>query len=261
MNFDDVTAIQIPEGNVKSIAIGGVTVWEAPVVDKYTWDAVFASIDKGTYATDYAIGDTVPLDLGSEGVINMRIIAFDTDNLADGSGKAPITWMATAPLTTTHRWNPAVVQNDDGSYKEGTGTIGGWGKSELRTYLNDTVKALIPANVRNAIKEVTKNSRSFDTSKNAVETISNDYLWPFSNYELNHIVPSYDYKEKTGVTYPSVTQDMLVMPKGYNVWYNYWLRTAHYNEKSVYKIESHYVEFKSINTGSTHEYPHFCFCT
>ena len=261
MNFDDVTAIQIPEGNVKSIAIGGVTVWEAPVVDKYTWDAVFASIDKGTYATDYAIGDTVPLDLGSEGLINMQIIAFDADDLADGSGKAPITWMATVPLATKHIWNPAVVQNDDGSYKEGTGAIGGWGKSELRTYLNDTVKALIPANVRNAIKEVTKNSRSYDTSKNVVETISNDYLWPFSNYELKHLVQSYDRKESTGVTYPSVTEDMLVMPKGYNAWYDYWLRTADYDEKTVYMIQSHYVEFKGYNTDSIYVYPHFCFCT
>lgn len=231
------------------------------VCNPYNWEAVFKTIEAGTYKDVYRIGDLIPLDLGSEGVINMRIIAFDTDNLADGSGKAPITWMATAPLTTTHRWNPAVVQNDDGSYKEGTGSIGGWGKSELRTYLNDTVKALIPANVRNAIKEVTKNSRSYDTSKNVVETISNDYLWPFSNYELKHIAPSYIEKESTGVTYLSVTQDMLVMPKGYNVWYDYWLRTADWNEKTVCIVQSHYVEFKSNETNSIYNYPHFCFCT
>ena len=231
------------------------------VCDPYNWEAVFKIIEAGTYKDVYKIGDLIPLDLGSEGIINMQIIAFDADDLADGSGKAPITWMATVPLATKHIWNPAVVQNDDGSYKEGTGTIGGWGKSELRTYLNDTVKALIPANVRNAIKEVTKNSRSYDTSKNVVETISNDYLWPFSNYELKHIAPSYIEKESTGVTYPSVTEDMLVMPKGYNVWYDYWLRTADWNEKTVYIVQSHYVEFKSNETNSIYNYPHFCFCT
>lgn len=91
MNFSELKTITIPEGNVKSISVGGQVVWNASSADKYTRDAVFASIDKGTYATDYAIGDTVPLDLGSEGLINMQIVAFDTDDLADGSGKAPIT--------------------------------------------------------------------------------------------------------------------------------------------------------------------------
>lgn len=190
MNFDDVTAIQIPEGNVKSIAIGGVTVWEAPVVDKYTWDAVFASIDAGTYATDYAIGDMVPLDLGNEGLINMQIAAFDTDDLADGSGKAPITWIAKELLATKRRFNPAVVTNDDGTCQEGTGAIGGWEKSELRTYLNDTVKPIIPGVVLNAIKEVTKTHDAFDANKVKFTQTTNDDIW----------VP--DYNEAFGSSSP-----------------------------------------------------------
>ena len=144
MNFDGVTAIQIPEGNVKSIAIGGVTVWEAPVVDKYTWDAVFASIDKGTYATEYAIGDMVPLDLGDEGLINMQIAAFDTDDLADGSGKAPITWIAKELLATMHRMH------------DGTSLTDYWAASEMRSYLKSTIKPMIPELVRNAIVEIKK---------------------------------------------------------------------------------------------------------
>ena len=182
MNFDDVTAIQIPEGNVKSIAIGGVTVWEAPVVDKYTWDAVFASIDKGTYATEYAIGDMVPLDLGDEGLINMQIAAFDADDLSDGSGKAPITWIAKELLATTHRMNPSYVENDDGTYQEGTGTIGGWEKCEMRTYMKETIKPLIPENVRNAIKEVTKNDTAYDTAANSFSQTSINDVW-LPNYK------------------------------------------------------------------------------
>lgn len=77
------------------------------------WEAVFASIDAGTYATDYAIGDTVPLDLGSEGVVNMQIAAFDADDKADGSGKAPISWISKELLATSHRMNPKLVTNSD----------------------------------------------------------------------------------------------------------------------------------------------------
>ena len=184
MNFDDVTAIQIPEGNVKSIAIGGVTVWEAPVVDKYTWDAVFASIDKGTYATEYAIGDMVPLDLGSEGIINMQIIAFDADDLADGSGKAPITWIAKELLATEYRWNPRRVTNDDGTYQEGTGTIGGWEKCEMRTYLKETIKPLIPEVVRNSIKEVTKIQTAYDTAGKSFSQTSIEDVWLPASSEM-----------------------------------------------------------------------------
>lgn len=145
--------------------------------DKYSWEGVFASIDKGTYATDYAIGDTVPLDLGSEGLINMQIAAFDTDDLADGSGKAPITWIAKELLATDRRMNPVLVTNDDGTYKEGTGCIGGWEKCEMRAYLKDTIKPLIPETVRNSIKEVTKSQESIDKSgkKNTQTTV--DDLW------------------------------------------------------------------------------------
>lgn len=185
--MNTVKAIAIPEGNVKSIAIGGVNVWNEPSsepVDKYTWEAVFASVDSGTYATDYAIGDTVPLDLGTEGVINMQIAAFDTDDLADGSGKAPITWIAKELLKTKKHMNPSVVANGDGTYKEGTGTIGGWEKCAIRAHLKETIKPLIPANVRNSIKEVTKTHPAYNTTGTKITQTTNDDVWIPSKVEV-----------------------------------------------------------------------------
>lgn len=51
-----------------------------------SWEDILASEQDGTYATKYNIGDFKPLDLGSEGVVDMQIVAFDADELADGSG-------------------------------------------------------------------------------------------------------------------------------------------------------------------------------
>lgn len=239
MNFDDVTAIQIPEGNVKSIAIGGVTVWEAPVVDKYTWDAVFASIDAGTYATDYAIGDMIPLDLGSEGLINMQIVAFDTDDLADGSGKAPITWIAKELLLTKHRMNPN-REGTSGAYTEGTGAIGGWEKSEMRTYLTETIKPLIPEEVRNAIVPVTKYSMICNTDGSLVNNVATtDDVW----------IPSYReiFGETTyetyGVTYSEKfpdTDSRIKQIVGGSAFY-WWLRTP---QKASYDTSRY---FLSVN--------------
>jgi hypothetical protein len=113
---------------------------------------VFASIKAGTYATDYAIGDMIPLDLGSEGLINMQIAAFDADDLADGSGKAHITWIAKELLPTTKPYNSnQKTHNGVTNY-----TAGGWELSDIRNYLGSTVYNKIPVIVRDQIKEVNK---------------------------------------------------------------------------------------------------------
>lgn len=73
---------------------------EANITD--SWAEIFAAELDGTYKTKYHIGDIKLLDLGSDGIVPMRIVAFDKDILADGSGYAPITWIAvTAPSSRT----------------------------------------------------------------------------------------------------------------------------------------------------------------
>ena len=192
--------------------------------DKYTWEGVFASIDKGTYATDYAIGDTVPLDLGSEGLINMQIVAFDTDDLADGSGKAPITWIAKELLATKHRANPSIVTNDDGTYQEGTGNIGGWEKCEMRTYLKETIKPLLPDTVRSAIKEVTKQQKAFNTNNAVFAQTTNDDIWlPEYNEIFNSSSPY-------NAMFPDTasTQKKIVGDADKSQW---WLRSASLSDR------------------------------
>lgn len=150
--------------------------------DIYNWDSVFAAIDAGTYKNVYALGDTVPLDLGSEGLINMQIVAFDTDDLADGTGKAPITWISEELLATSCRMNPVI----EGSvpYVEGKGAIGGWEKCEVRTYLKETVKPMIPELVRSAIKDITKTHTSFGITGYATSQTTTDDVWLPSSIEI-----------------------------------------------------------------------------
>jgi len=74
----------------------------------------------------------------------MEIVAFDTDDKADGSGKAKITWISKGLLNTTYNMNSTAT------------STGGWENCAMRQYLINTIKPLIPQNVRNAITEVTK---------------------------------------------------------------------------------------------------------
>lgn len=226
--------------------------------EKYSWEGVFASIDKGTYATDYAIGDMIPLDLGSEGLINMQIAAFDTDDLADGSGKAPITWLATQILPTKVCFNPAYSAG-----VEGTGAEGGWGKSELRSYMNTTIFALIPENVRNRIHAVSK--KHMDGSTSVAQTTA-DKVWVPSVTEASESHRSLSaYSKETGAFYPaSVANNVKIdstITAGTIVYM--WARTAISKTQPIvleYRATGKNCDMTTRNSETLNDV-RLCFCT
>lgn len=84
-------------------------------------------------------------------------------------------------------------------YQEGTGAVGGWEKSYLRTYLNSDFKSLIPSEILNAIKSVKKYSVYYNSSNSKVKNgLTNDDIWIPSATELNALTsdetsaPCYD---------------------------------------------------------------------
>lgn len=92
-----------------------------------SWEEIIASTKDGSYKEKYSIGDTKTIDLGSAGKVNMQIVAFDVDELADGTGKAPITWISEQLLATSRRMNPS--REDNYGYKEKNG----WGAYSYAT--------------------------------------------------------------------------------------------------------------------------------
>ena len=127
-----------------------------------SWGEIIDSVKDGTYFDKYKIGDTKELDLGEEGVIMMELVAFDTDELADGSGKAAMTWIAKDLLNTVHVMNAELTSE------------GGWPASDLRAWMQESVLPLFPEEVRSNIKEVMKYSYSYSDS----QTISSsDKIW------------------------------------------------------------------------------------
>lgn len=102
-----------------------------------SWTDILAAVDNGRYKTRYSIGDTKKLDLGVYGVVAMQIAAFDTDDLADGTGKAHITWISEQLLPDKHRYNPASVPMYDwpeiDSWKAPTSSGGYWTSQQVYT--------------------------------------------------------------------------------------------------------------------------------
>lgn len=159
-------------------------VWEETEISD-SWDDIILAANNGTYKNKYKHGNYKPLDLGAEGIVNMQIVALGKEPLANGDGNAPISWISKELLTSSHRMNPQ-TEGSTGNYTEGTGAIGGWGKSEMRTWLKDTIKPLIPLNVRSAIKSVTKYSVIYNISATAqYSDTSTDDVWIPGNSEYS----------------------------------------------------------------------------
>ncbi|WP_300685438.1 DUF6273 domain-containing protein [Acutalibacter sp. 1XD8-36] len=69
-------------------------------------------------------------------------------------------------------------------YREGTGAIGGWEKSELRTYYYDTLLPLIPENIKAQLKAVLKNQPALDTRSNQYIQTTEEKVCPPSYIEM-----------------------------------------------------------------------------
>ena len=214
------------------------------------WSAIAASAANGTYKTKYSIGDTKSIDLGTEGTHLMQLVAFDTDDKADESGKAPMTWIMKDLLPTTHRMNPAKV---DG--QEGTGTLGGYDKTEMKSYLTETILPLFPADVRNNIVPVTKHQKAYDASGTTFQESTTETLWIPGDKEVFNRT-TYD---TDGYAYSDVFTDTASRIKKRNgSALGWWLRSAGSTTSFwyVYSSGSGYSNYASSTRGVC---PGFCF--
>jgi len=201
------------QGDTSCYAQFGSPVEDVEITD--SWDTIIASIDAGTYATKYKIGNYKPLDLGTEGTINMQIVAFDADELASG-GYAPITFVGKELLNTSSTFN-----GTSDSYLNGS-----WVNSKLYTYLNGTIKSLIPTNVKTRLQTVKKSSYT-----NSATTVID---------EVTVFIPSlkeiYNRKgyESSGVVYNKIysSNDSSIKTHTNELTDTWWLRTRYQARES-----------------------------
>lgn len=129
-------------GNTTYTAKFGSPVEIVEITD--SWDDIIAACQNGSY-TKYKVGNYKPLDLGTQGVVNMQIVAKDADALASGSGTAPLTWISKELLANTRRMNPAVQEikedqeRDAWLYSRHDDVNGDWYSSNALAKRSDTL--------------------------------------------------------------------------------------------------------------------------
>ena len=113
--------------------------------------------------------------------------------------------------------NPA-RSGSSGAYTEGTGTIGGWEHCEMRSYLKNTIKPLIPSAVRSGIVEVTKISNAYNSADTAFQQTTTDDVWIPGDREIQNSTS----QEQSGPVY-NVTNKVKKCKGVISYW---WLRSA-----------------------------------
>ena len=174
-----------------------------------SWSEILAAEADGSYLTKYQIGDTKFQQIGDY-LFDLEIVAFDKDDLADGSGKAHITWIA----------QHVVFQAQMNASNTNSG---GWANCKLRSDLRAMLDSS-SADLKAAVKEVNKTYYDYVTSK--TETIA-DTIWIPSIYEVGLTSTS---RESSGVVYDDVftasdanTRIKYDMNNSASYW---WLRSA-----------------------------------
>ena len=135
------------------------------------WATIASHIADGTYKDVYQIGARKEYTFtinDTDYTADVEIIAFDHDDLADGSGKAPITFFCKDLPNYTIRFNST------------NSNIGGWEASEARSICNGDLYNSFPSELKSIIKPIYKLSDGGSENVTLVKTT--DYVW-FASYD------------------------------------------------------------------------------
>lgn len=139
-------------------------------LEESSWAEIDAACTNGTASSKWAVGDekTITLTTGEE--VTLQILGFNHDDLADGSGKASITFGMKNLLADTYSMNS-------------TGTnVGGWNDSAMRTSTMATLLSQLPSDLQSVIKQVSKKASAGNNSTTI--TTSTDKLFLFAIGEI-----------------------------------------------------------------------------
>ena len=125
--------------------------------------------------------------------LEYRIVGINHDDLADGSGKAGLTFEATNDALGAQRMNATDAN------------AGGWEKSELRGRLNTgDLWSLLPSELQSKVKAVTKMTDNQGGGKAGTPTATTDKVFLLSATEVWGDMQSdgtqYEYYKSNGVT-------------------------------------------------------------
>ena len=195
-----------------------------------------AAMDAGTeFSTKLTNGKT----------LEYRIVGINHDDLADGSGKAGLTFEVTNTVLGAQRMNA-------------TGTnVGGWEKSELRSRLNSgDLWSLLPAEIQSKVKSVKKMTDNKGGGTAGTPSATTDKVFLLSTTEVYGDLQSdgvqYEFYKSKGVTTSNYS--------GASSSYDHWTRSVHPNYSTAFRyVRSDGDWGNDRATGTNSVFPAFSF--
>ena len=133
------------------------------------WSAIIWACQTGNVPDTWTVGSQKPMTINSTDYA-IDIIGLNHDDYADGSGKAPITFMLHDVYAEYVKMNT-------------TGTnVGGWKSCNMRATILPDILTTMPANVQRGIKEVVKYASAGNMSESVIA--STDKLFLLSEIEV-----------------------------------------------------------------------------
>lgn len=167
---DDAVTIKVNGGGILKPLTPVIYPMNLPMTDLDTipWSVIDEIGKNGLARTYFALGATKKDFMKNGFVAEYQIIGFDHDDLADGSGKAPITW------------DMVRVYKDD-LYMKRNGDEACWDTSNARAYLNGEFFNNMSDELQAIVKPVIKLTADASGTGNLIESV--DRVWLKSEQE------------------------------------------------------------------------------
>ena len=177
--------------------------------------------------------------------LEYRIVGINHDDLADGSGKAGLTFEATNSALGYQKMNATNTN------------AGGWEKSELRGRLNTgDLWSLLPSELQSKVKAVTKMTDNQGGGKAGTPTATTDKVFLLSATEVWGDMQSdgtqYEYYKSNGVTTSNYS--------GASSRHSHWTRSVHPSSSTLFRyVYSSGDCSNGYATGTNYVFPAFSF--
>ena len=215
-----------------------------PVFSENEWADIIKACHANEVPDEWVADGTCYKDMDIGGTsYRIDIIGKNHDDLADGTGKAPLTFQLHDCYDTIFRMNPTLTN------------VGGWRDCEMRTRAMPILKAKMPAEVQAGIRPVNKLTSAGGQSSSIVTT--SDELFLPSEVEVFGSITNSFSGEGTQYEYYQAGNSKVKNRKGSA--YNWWERSPCFSNSTYFCCVYGDGGFGAVGAAISYGVP-FAFC-
>ena len=244
--FKETNAAQDYNQGKKFGGVLGIEEYALTQFEKDDWSTIVSNVKSGNIS-DYNIGDTKKVDLGTYGTHTLRLAntSTPTECSTEGFSQSACGFVLEfADIITTYNMNPS------GTYKGTTYQYGwnvdGWPASSMYTFVNNDIYNALPSDLKSAIIDTTVVSSHGKTDTSNFTSTDKLYLLApkeiYSDFSSSYdtakeLTRTLDYYTAQGVTTSNYSGAIKKNGTSASYW---WLRSAYSYDSDPFYIVSRY---------------------